>query len=87
MTQAMKVINEAIRASNRATPDQKLLASKVAFGLRDTPFVFNGYLMLVARGAPTTESNVLAEAKKLAAANEGHFAKARAPQPEGEPCL
>jgi hypothetical protein len=70
-----KIISEAIRASTGATEAQKNAAEKAAFDLRGTPFVFNGYLMLAARGAPTTESNILAEAKKLAGANERHFAR------------
>lgn len=74
MTSERKIFSEAIQASTGATEDQKKAAKKAAFELRGTPFVFNGYLMLVARGAPTTESNILAEAKKLAGANERHFA-------------
>jgi len=74
MTAERKIISEAIRASTGASEVQKKAAKKAAFDLRGTPFVFNGYLMLVARGAPTTESNILAEAKKLTRANERHFA-------------
>lgn len=77
MTNESKIFGEAIRASRSATEAQKKAASKAAFDLRGTPFVFNGYLMLVARGVATTESNILAEAKKLAGASERHFAAQR----------
>jgi len=81
-----KIFSEAIRASTRATDPQRAAARKAAFEHRGTPFVFNGYLMLVLRGAPTTESNILGEAKKLGAANERHFSKSRTPEPEAAAC-
>lgn len=90
MTSDLQILNATVGASTSATEAQKNAARKVAFDLRGEPFVFNAYLCLVARGAPTTESNVKAEAKKIARANERHFAS-RPPVPadvgEGEPCL
>lgn len=68
-------LNDAVRASVSATKAEKKAASKMAFEQRGTPFVYNAYLILVAVGAPLTEAKVTAEAKKLATANERHFAR------------
>jgi len=87
MTSDLRIINEAIGASRGASKADKQAALKASLGLRGESFVFNAYLSLVARGVATTESNVKAEAKKIAKANESHYAAQRKRRVgEGEPC-
>jgi hypothetical protein len=88
MTSDWKILGDALRASTSASQTDKQAASKAARDLPGEPFVFNAYLSLVARGVARTEANVKAEAKKLARANERHFAaQKKCRVGEGEPCL
>ena len=88
MTPELRFLNEVVAASTRATRADKQAASKMAFELRGEPFVYNAYLCLVARGVATTESNVKAEAKKIARADERHCAAlSRRYAQEAESCL
>lgn len=89
MTPELKILNEALGASRSASDADKRAALKASMDLRGEPFVFNGYLLLVARGVARTESNIRSEAKKIAQANEAHFADQRKSVVvgEGELCL
>jgi hypothetical protein len=87
MTSDLKIINEAIGSSTAASEADKKAARKASFDLRGEPFVFNAHLSLVARGVARTEANIKAEAKKIAGANERHYAGLKdCSAREGEPC-
>lgn len=72
-----RILQAAVGASVGASDEEKKAARQAALALRDHPFAFNGYLLLASRGARPTESNIVAEAKKLATANDRHYAEQR----------
>jgi hypothetical protein len=77
---ARRILHSTVASSVRSDDPTKARARKAQTALRDDRehpdrcFVYNGFLNLVHRGVAPTETNIFEESRKIAAANEAHFA-------------